>query len=67
MILAPPPDLVVSSLQVANNDSLRTGDMINVTYVVSNIGPGPSFESFWSDYIVSGSGYILHTTKTNKL
>ena len=53
MILAPPPDLVVSSLQVSDNDSIRTGDTLNIRYVVINEGAGPSFETYWTDYIVS--------------
>ena len=53
MILAPPPDLVVSSLQVSDNDSVRTGDTLSIRYVVTNEGAGPSFETYWTDYIVS--------------
>lgn len=53
MILAPPPDLVVTSLEIINNRSVRTGDTLHARYVVTNEGAGPSFESYWTDYIVS--------------
>ena len=53
MVLAPPPDLVVTSLELSNNDSIRTGDTLQIRYVVTNEGAGPSFESYWTDYIVS--------------
>ena len=58
MILAPPPDLVVTSLNVSNNESVRTGDILVISYNVTNEGAGPSFESYWEDYVVSQ--YNMH-------
>ena len=52
-MLAPPPDLVVTSLEGSNNGSVRTGDTLYVRYMVSNEGAGPSFENYWTDFIVS--------------
>ena len=50
MILAPPPDLVVSSLDV---DSMyTTGSTVMVVYIVRNDGAGEPFESFWIDQLV---------------
>ncbi len=58
-MLAPPPDLVVSSLQIGNsNNTVRTGDTLHVRYIVSNEGAGPSFESYWTDLIVRLSCFI---------
>lgn len=51
VILSPPPDLVVSSMEV--NNPVRTGDTLILTYVVTNEGAGPTFEDYWTDYIVS--------------
>lgn len=53
VIQSPPPDLAVISVQVSNNGTIRTGDTIQVTYVVENEGAGPSFETNWEDRVVS--------------
>ena len=50
LILSPPPDLVVSMLEV--NNSLFTGDQLVISYTVTNEGAGPTFETQWTDYIV---------------
>ncbi len=49
-MLSPPPDLVVSHLEV--NDSILTGEHLVVTYTVTNQGAGPTFEEQWTDYVV---------------
>ena len=57
-MLSPPPDLVVTSLEV--NTPVRTGETLLVRYVVTNEGAGPTFETYWRDFIVSGIGqYFL--------
>lgn len=50
VILAPPPDLIVTSLQV--EDMYSSGDSIITTYTVENIGAGEPFERFWRDRLV---------------
>ncbi len=52
MILAPPPDLAVTSLNVSSS-RLRTGDIFTVSYNVTNEGAGPTYETHWEDLIVS--------------
>lgn len=51
VILAPPPDLIVS--QVVANDEYVTGDTMVVQYTISNVGAGNPFESYWRDRLVS--------------
>ena len=62
MILAPPPDLVVTSLNVSNNESVRTGDILVISYNVTNEGAGPSFETYWEDYVVSSTACIAYAS-----
>lgn len=52
-MLSPPPDLVVTSLEV--NTPVRTGETLLVRYVVTNEGAGATFETYWRDFIVSVS------------
>ena len=49
--LAPPPDLVVSSLVA--EDNYVTGDVMTILYNISNVGAGESVESYWQDRVVS--------------
>ena len=49
--LAPPPDLVVSSIQ--SDDAYVTGRVMTIRYNVSNIGAGEPYESYWQDIAVS--------------
>ena len=49
--LAPPPDLVVTSVQAS--DSYITGDTMTVVYNISNAGAGETDESYWQDQVVS--------------
>ena len=58
MILAPPPDLIVSYLNVS--DEYATGDTMRVQFKVSNVGAGAPFETYWQDILVS----LLNLTKT---
>ena len=51
--LAPPPDLVVSSIQSSN--AFVTGRTMAIQYNVSNIGAGEPYESYWQDIAVSTS------------
>lgn len=58
MILAPPPDLIVSYLNAS--DEYATGDTMRVQFNVSNVGAGAPFETYWQDILVS----LLNLTKT---
>ena len=49
--LAPPPDLVVSSILSPN--VLITGRIATIEFNVSNIGAGPPSENYWIDHVVS--------------
>ena len=49
--LAPPPDLVVLSIQ--SEDAFVTGGVMTVRYNVSNIGAGEPYENYWRDIAVS--------------
>ena len=49
--LAPPPDLVVSSIQ--SDDVYVTGRVMTVRYNVTNIGAGEPYETYWQDIAVS--------------
>ena len=49
--LAPPPDLVVSSIQA--DDVFVTGRTMTIQYNVSNVGAGEPFENYWQDIVVS--------------
>jgi hypothetical protein len=51
VILAPPPDLLVLSLLVA--DMYSSGDSMIITYTVENAGAGDPFERYWTDQLVS--------------
>lgn len=50
MILLPPPDFVVSSLEV--DDMYTTGSTLRVELEVSNVGGSKPFESYWRDELV---------------
>ena len=52
MILSPPPDLLVTDLQVDSTEYC-TGDTLKVNYIVTNKGGGAPFERYWIDRIVS--------------
>ena len=49
--LAPPPDLVVQSIQ--SEDAYVTGRVMTIRYNVSNIGAGEPYENYWRDITVS--------------
>jgi len=51
VILLPPPDLVVSSLEADN--VYTTGSTMIIHFEVSNAGAGEPFEPFWRDQLVS--------------
>ena len=49
--LAPPPDLVVTSVMAG--DIYITGETMRVDYIISNVGAGETDESYWQDQVVS--------------
>ena len=51
VILSPPPDLVVSSLEA--EDTYTTGSTLRVVFTVRNDGAGEPFERYWNDELVS--------------
>jgi subtilase family serine protease len=53
VILSPPPDLVVTSLNVPGNAS--SGQLLHLSYTVTNQGASAPFESGWTDRIFLSS------------
>ena len=51
VILSPPPDLIVSSLEA--EDTYTTGSTLRVVFTVRNNGAGEPFERYWNDELVS--------------
>lgn len=51
VILSPPPDLVVSSLEA--EAVYTTGDTLRAVLNVTNKGAGEPFERYWNDELVS--------------
>ena len=51
VILSPPPDLIVSSLEA--EDTYTTGSTLRVLFTVRNNGAGEPFERYWNDELVS--------------
>ena len=62
VILLPPPDLVVSSLEA--DDVYRTGSTMIIRFEVSNAGAGEPFESFWRDQLVGYPGVMEGCVRT---
>lgn len=57
VILSPPPDLIVSSLEA--EDAYTTGSTLRVLFTVRNIGAGEPFERYWNDELVSEIPFLL--------
>ena len=58
VILSPPPDLIVSSLEA--EDTYTTGSTLRVLFTVRNNGAGEPFERYWNDELVSEILDALH-------
>ena len=58
VILSPPPDLIVSSLEA--EDTYTTGSTLRVLFTVRNNGAGEPFERYWNDELVSEILDVLH-------
>ena len=65
MILSPPPDLVVPSIEA--QATYTTGNVMTISYTVRNLGPGEPFERFWQDVVVSGLMHAIVYFKSNSL
>ena len=61
MILSPPPDLIVSSLEA--EDTYTTGSTLMVVFTVRNSGAGEPFERYWNDELVSETPPLLDMLK----
>ena len=61
MILSPPPDLIVSSLEA--EDTYTTGSTLMVVFTVRNNGAGEPFERYWNDELVSETPPLLDMLK----
>ena len=58
VILSPPPDLIVSSLEA--EDTYTTGSTLRVLFTVRNNGAGEPFERYWNDELVSEILDVFH-------
>jgi PKD repeat protein len=60
--LTPPPDLQVTSLVVPENGF--SGELVNVTWTVANLGPGPTDAGEWFDAIFFSRDSVFNQNAT---
>ena len=65
IILSPPPDLEVTMVTVP--PTAVSGSSLNMSWRVTNMGGGPTFESFWRDRIYLSDSPTFTTTNATVL